>query len=125
MKNISEYTIIDIETPNNCNDSICSIAVINILDDKIVFENEFLVNPEDNFDEFNIKLHGINKSIVKYANTFDKVWKEISKYFTNGIVIGHNVKFDLNVICKTLYKYNINIPEFYYIDTCDLVGKIL
>lgn len=123
MKNILTYTIIDIETPNNSNDSICSIAIINVENDKIVYKSEFWVNPEDKFDELNIKLHGITKSTVKNADTFDKVWRKISKYFTNGIIIGHNVKFDLNVICKTLYKYKISIPQFYYIDTFDLVTK--
>jgi len=120
MKNISTYTVIDIETPNNSNDSVCSIAIINIVDNNIMFKNEFLVNPEDRFDRLNMDLHGINQSMVKDAETFDKLWEKISKYFTNGIIVGHNVKFDLNVICKTLYRYEVSIPELYYIDTCEL-----
>ncbi|MDF2865345.1 MAG: hypothetical protein K0R72_154 [Clostridia bacterium] len=124
MKNISTYTVIDIETPNSNNDSICSIAIIKVVDDNIIFENEFLVNPEDIFDEFNMKLHGINKSTVKHAKTFDKVWEEISIHFTNGIIVGHNVRFDLNVICKTLSRYAVSIPEFFYIDTCILSRQI-
>jgi DNA polymerase-3 subunit epsilon len=121
MKYISTYTVIDIETPNSNNDSICSIAIINVVDNNVIFQNEFLVNPEDKFDEFNMKLHGINKSTVESAKTFDKVWEDISIYFTNGIIVGHNVTFDLNVICKTLFRYEKSIPEFYYIDTCSLV----
>lgn len=122
MKKITTYTVIDIETPNHANDSICAIAIINVVDDKVVFEKEFFVNPEAPFDSFNTALHGISSNMVKNEKTFDKVWLEISKYFTNGLIIGHNVTFDLNVISKVLYNYEINVPNYYYIDTCSM-GK--
>jgi len=62
---ITEYTVIDVETPNAKNDSICSIALIRVKNDEIVSKEYHLVDPEDYFDQFNVRLHGISKAMVK------------------------------------------------------------
>ena len=41
----------------------------------------------------------------------------IAKYFNNSIVLAHQASFDLNVIAKTLDKYNIEHPNIKYICT--------
>lgn len=118
MLEIKNYTVFDIETPNKENTSISSISIVNVKDGNIVLQKEYLVNPEEKFDDFNIVLTGITPEKVKEAPTFDKVWEEIKQFFTNGIVIGHNINsFDLKIVCNTLNRYNIDIPDIYFIDT--------
>lgn len=122
---IQDYTVFDIETPNRNNTSLCSISIVNVKDGKIVFKKEYLVNPEENFDDFNIKLTGITPKMVENEPTFDKVWEEIKDFFISGIVVGHNINtFDLRVVCNLLNKYNIMIPDIYFIDTLYVSRKV-
>ncbi len=61
---------------------------------------------------------------MKNEPTFPNLWKEIECYFTNAIVIGHNVAgADLDALVKALRRYNIDIPELYYICTLELARK--
>ena len=117
---INTYTVIDVETPNSRNDSICSIALVCVENNLIVSKEYYLINPEDSFDPINMKIHNISKAMVIDKPTFPTIWDIISKYFTNGTIVAHNASFDLSVIGKTLKRHKINIPDFYYICTLKL-----
>ena len=114
---LSEYTVVDVETPNRRNNSICSIAILHVEDNEVTYSKEFLVNPEASFDDFNIGIHHITSRMVINAPVFSCIWEEIKQFFSNGLVIAHNATFDLNVIGKTLTTYDIPVPDFHYICT--------
>lgn len=114
------YTVIDVETPNSSNDSICSIGLVHVENEVVTSEEYYLVNPECNFDRMNMEIHKITKAMVKDKPLFPEVWGKISKYFTNGVIVAHNAAFNLNVICKTLKNYKISIPDIYYLCTLEL-----
>ncbi len=87
-------------------------------------EKNIYVNPEDGFDDFCVKIHGISKDKVKNEPNFPTVWKELEKYFTNAVIIGHNVaSADLDALVKALKRYNLDIPNIYYICTYELAKK--
>jgi DNA polymerase-3 subunit epsilon len=87
-------------------------------------ERNIYINPEDGFDDVCVRIHGISADKVKNEPAFPNVWKEIECYFTNAIVIGHNVAgADLDALVKALKRYNIDIPELYYICTLELAKK--
>jgi len=115
--NLPNFTVVDVETPNASQNSICSIAILHIEDNQIIFSKEYLVNPQARFDNSNMSIHHITPRMVENAPTFPTVWKDIKHLFTNGIVIAHNATFDLRVIAKTLASYDIAIPDFQYICT--------
>ena len=118
---LNRYTIIDTENPNSKCDSICSISLIAVNEGIIELEKEFLVNPEDEFDSINIRIHHITPDMVKDKPTFKELWNEIEKYFTNSVIVAHNAQSaDLSKICKSLIKYEIEVPDIYYIDTLKL-----
>lgn len=56
---LERYTAVDVETPNRNNDSICSIGIVHMEYGAPVYRREFLVNPREHFDDYNIKIHGI------------------------------------------------------------------
>jgi len=121
---IDTYTVIDVETPNRKNDSICSIGLVKIENDRVVSREHYLVNPEDSFDDLNIKIHHITPGMVLGQPNFRKIWEKINHHFTNGIVVAHNAIFDLNVISKTLNRYEVNVPDFFYLCTMNLSKSI-
>lgn len=121
MKN---YLFFDIEYANSKNKSICQMGLM--IEDKESHEptypeREILVNPDDEFDNNCMSVHHINKEKVKNEKTFKEIWPEIEKYFINSVVIGHNIaSSDLDGLCKNLTRYDLSIPELYYIDTLEI-----
>lgn len=116
-RKISEYTVVDVETPNAKNDSICSIALLRVKEGKVVSKEYHLVDPEDHFDQFNVRLHGISKAMVKGSPSFSELWHRIGHHFNNGIIVAHNATFDLNVLAKSLRRNNLDVPDFRYVCT--------
>jgi DNA polymerase III subunit epsilon len=117
MEPIRSFTAFDVETPNRKNDSVCSIGIYHVKDDGSVISKEYIINPEDYFEDNNISIHGINEKMVIDAPRFPEVWKHISEYFSSSIVLAHQASFDLSVIFKTLIKYSIETPSIKYVCT--------
>ena len=122
---LKNYVGIDIENPNRKADSICSIALIEVDHGKIKKESSMLINPEDKFDEINMRINGITPNMVKGAITFDKFWNDNKHIIENNIIVGHGIKYDLSVIFKTLKKYNITLPTLKIVCTQKLARKYL
>lgn len=126
---MEKVTYFDVEYANNKNKSICQIGIMceNFSDGEPYYpERDIYINPEDGFDDFCIKIHGITEDTVKNEPAFPAVWKEIEKYFTNAVIIGHNVAgADLDALVKALKRYNLDIPELYYICTLDLARQYI
>lgn len=119
----------DVEWANSKNKSICQIGLM-IEDfetkDPIYPELNIYINPNDDFDIMCTNVHHINYEKVKNEPTFDIVWKDIEKYFLKSIVIGHNVKSaDLDALVKNLKRYNLDIPEMYYVDTYEVSKHVI
>lgn len=120
---------LDVEWANPKNKSICQIGLVSEdfeTEEPIFPELNLYINPEDKFDENCVAVHNITNSKTKDCPNFAEVWPEIEKYFTNSIIIGHNVKSsDLNAIVKNLRRYNIDIPVLYCVDTYELSKKLV
>lgn len=122
---IKDYISIDIENPNTRGNSICSIGIIVVRDNKVVNEIYSLINPEDRFDKNNSQITGLCYADVKDAPNLKEYWKEVKKFFEDNIVVGHNVIYDLNVISKALERYDIDVPKINYYCTLKILRKVL
>ena len=108
---------IDFETANWSRTSTCSIGYALLENGKITSE-ETLINPEEEFDYFNIEIHGITPEDVENSKIFPQVWNEIEELIDeNTLVIAHNAAFDMSVIRYTCDKYEMNYPTFDYVCT--------
>lgn len=117
---VKDYISIDIENPNARGNSICSIGIIIVKNNKVVDEKYSLINPEDRFDINNSNITGLNYADVKDAPTFKEYWKSIKELLENNIIVGHNITYDLTVISKALERYDIEVPIFNYYCTLKL-----
>lgn len=122
---LNDYVVIDIENPNCKADSICQMGIIQVKDNKVVYKRNVLINPEDRFDDINIRIHKITPNMVKDSITFNIFWDEVKEIITNNIIIGHGIKYDISVIAKSLKKYGISIPCLKIICTQNLSKKYL
>ena len=126
---MNKITYFDVEYANSKNKAICQIGIVcEDFNSHEPFypELDIYINPEDGFDLNCIRVHGITESQVKDKPNFPAVWNLIEKYFTNSVIVGHNVaSSDLDALVKNLRRYNLDIPEFYYICTYDLARKFV
>ena len=89
----------------------------------LISDHSYLIKPEN----FNIpfeseQIHGISTELAnKIGVDIDEVLnKFISDLSNAGFIIGHNVKFDLNIIGAELFRINsdVNLLEKDILDTC-------
>lgn len=115
----------DVETPNCQNNKICAIGLSIIENGEIVYSQDYLVNPECNFDTRNIQIHGIQPRDVRDAPSFPQIWEKISTLFRSNLVAAHNASFDLCVLRKTLQAYQISESILYYVDTMTIAQSAI
>lgn len=108
------YFVIDFETANSSRASACALGIIEVDNGNIINTWDFLINPEEYFDVFNISIHGISPDMVEDKPTFPEVWNEIKQLLNEQIIIAHNASFDMSVLRHVLDKYNIEYPTFRY-----------
>ncbi len=114
---INTYTVLDVETANRANNSICSIGLVRVVNGYIADEFYSLVNPEDHFDMLNISIHGITPNVVADAPTFGELYPVLKPYLERTVVVAHNATFDLSVLRMNLIRYGIYAHEYPYVCT--------
>ena len=125
---MNKVTYFDVEYANPQNKAICQMGILCEdfkTKNPCYPELNIYVNPEDRFDYQCVRIHGITDSKVIDKPTFPEVWETIEKYFTNAVIVGHNVAgSDLNALVKNLRRYDLDIPVMYYIDTLEIASII-
>lgn len=115
---MGQILFFDCETPNHRNDRISQMGIIIDRDGREIFRKSYLINPEEPFDEFNIKLTHITPQMVADKPTFPEIWPEISNYFNESLLVAHNAKSaDLSFLNKVVQYYRLDIKVVQFIDT--------
>lgn len=119
-----DFVAIDFETTTSNPASICSMGICQVKRNKVVKTEEFLIKPNPfEFNEYNVKIHGITPEMVFTKPTFDKYWPEIKPYIDGNLVIAHNTSFDITALKRVLKLYNIEYPTFEHLCTVQLSRK--
>ena len=119
-----DYIAIDFETANSRLTSVCSIGIVGVVNNKIVFEEYHLINPEEEFNESNVMIHNITKDDVLDKDNFAVVWKKIEKHFENTIIFAHNAEFDVGVLKAVIEKYQLKQPNIKFGCTLKIACKL-
>lgn len=107
------FTAIDFETANPSPNSICQIGLVRIEGGEVTHRIDQLVQPPNNeYNFYNTRVHGITADDTADQPTFDKVWHLMEPYITNQHVVAHNIKFDSSCLSKTLNFYKLNPPSY-------------
>mgnify|MGYP006067834279 CR=1 FL=1 len=119
-----DFTAIDFETATSAYTSACSLGLCVVENNVIKERKEIFIKPYPfEFNDFNIKIHGITPKMVRDMPRFNGYWDEIRPYIEHRMVIAHNASFDVRVLCKTLEHYGISLPDFDYMCTVKLSQK--
>jgi len=110
-----DFITIDFETATSQRDSPCEIGLTFVENGRIVDTKSWLIRPMNNeFDNFNILIHGIKPEHVKEKPEFNELWVEIKPLIENKFLIAHNASFDISVLRRTLEAYQLPFPTVNY-----------
>ena len=120
------YVAFDVETPNSRNHRMSAIGVILVENGVQTTSFYSLVNPETEFDAFNVRLTGITPRMVRSQPTFPVLWELLRPLLERGILCAHNAPFDLGVLGRCLLDYGIVWkPVGEYVCTCQIGRRLL
>jgi len=116
------FTAIDFETANGSPASPCAVGLVKVVEGKIVNTYATLIqppHPQDWFEPFNIKVHGITPEDVKDAPSWDIALTEMIAFISGDDLIAHNAGFDMGVLKASALAIDAVLPNLRY--GCSLI----
>lgn len=108
-----DFLAFDFETANHNKSSVCALGIVVVENGSIAHEKHYYINPEEEFEDFNIHIHKITEDMVKDAPTFPKVWEEVKPLFCKYPLVAHNMKSaDMAMLRAACNKNEIPLPKF-------------
>lgn len=122
--NEDTFVCIDIEATGlePTEDRIIEIAGAKFTFEKILSTFDTLIDPQMPISEESRAIHNISNEMVKDKPKIKDVLPEILKFIDNHVIIGHGIKFDIDIISNEAKRNQIpcTIHEAKYIDTLRL-----
>ena len=111
-----DFAAIDFETANSERSSPCALGFVIVRNGKIVDERNLLMRPPnstgpEDFDDFNIGLHGIGWEQVKNEPFFSEIWESLVPVIGDLPLVAHNAPFDINVLADSIYESDMGKQE--------------
>ncbi len=121
MANLT-FNAIDVETANAAPSSICQIGIVHVRDGKIQDQVSILVNPEERFNSFNIRIHGIDEQAVKDSMTLPQVHGELRERLSGTALVSHTA-FDRVALNGAMDKYGIEVIRTTWLDSAMIARR--
>ena len=116
------FVAIDVETANADLASICQVGVAIFQDGTHVDSWTSLVNPQDEFDGFNVAVHGIDEEQVKGAPTWAAVAESLRELLAGSVVACHT-PFDRAATTLACQRHRLDHFECRWLDTARVVRR--
>jgi len=111
-----EFVALDVETANADCSSICQIGIARFENACLAEEWSTLVNPEDNFDPFNVSIHGITEGMVESSPVFPKLANKVRSFLEGRITVCHT-PFDRVAVSQACSKYDLETFACVWLDS--------
>lgn len=116
------FAAIDVETANADLASICQVGVALFQDGAQIGSWSSLVDPEDEFDGFNVSIHGIEEHAVRGAPKWPTVAAELRNLLSGNIAACHT-PFDRAATTLACEKYQLEQFTCRWLDTARVVRR--
>jgi DNA polymerase III epsilon subunit-like protein len=116
------FCAIDFETANWYRGSPCAVGLVKVVDGRIIETRRLLMRPPagyDEFEPFNIAIHGITPAMVQDEPRFAERLPEIVAFADGLPFVAHNAAFDMGVIRDACDVSDLAWPDASY--ACTLV----
>ena len=116
------FNAVDVETANSDRSTICQIGIAHVVDGQINDRWSTLVDPEDEFDDFNIGIHGITAKQVQESPTLPEVREELRQRLRGQVLVSHT-SFDRSAFETSMDKYGQDQLQVYWLDSAKVVRR--
>jgi DNA polymerase III subunit epsilon len=116
------FVVVDVETANADRASICQIGIADFQDGCLSRTWESLINPKDYFDPFNISIHGIDESKVRFSPTWVEAYSQVEAMIRGKIVVSHTM-FDYVALQRACERADIPQCECKWLDSTRVVRR--
>lgn len=89
-ENTYRFIAVDVETANRNAHSICQIGLAMVRDCGTIEGASLLVDPDEEFSGFNIRLHGIDEETVRGHPLFPDVLDPLTAFLERHILVQHS-----------------------------------
>lgn len=117
-----EFVALDVETANADCSSICQIGIARFDDGCLAEEWSTLVNPEDDFDPFNVSIHGITADMVEDSPVFPNLAENVRGRLKSRVVVCHT-PFDRVAISRACLRYELEGFECAWLDSARVARR--
>jgi DNA polymerase-3 subunit epsilon len=122
MSEITDFVALDVETANADFASICSIGLVHFKRGEVFKSLTILVDPEDQFDQINISIHGIRPEDVAGKPTMAKVFPIIGAALQDAAIVHHS-PFDRTALSRAAVKYGTGGLPCFWLDNLQVARK--
>lgn len=116
------FTVVDVETANASRASICQIGVTKVADGRIAEQWETKVDPEEWFDFFNVRIHGITAEDVQGAPILPDLRGKLGELLEGGVLVGYS-PFDRTAFQSAFEKYGLDALDVQWLDCAEVVRR--
>lgn len=128
IKNLNDYTVLDIETTSldSFHGEILEISAIKVRNKEEINYFSELIRTNEELGYFTTNLTGItNEMMLKEGKELEEVLQNFKKFLGDDIIVGHNVNFDINFLYDNMEEHINTYLSNDYVDTLRIARKVL
>ncbi|GHH08016.1 hypothetical protein GCM10008023_02750 [Sphingomonas glacialis] len=111
-----DFVVIDVETACSRASSICQIGIVGFRGGREVFEYETLLDPCDEFNIFNTRIHGIAAHHVVGQPRFGDVHAVVERHLAGRTTVAHSF-FDKSALAAACRQHDRPMIETTWLDS--------
>lgn len=122
-----DFTAIDFETANSSPASACSVGLVRVRGGEVVATAGWLIRPpagHDEFQEWNIKIHGIHPHQVADAATWPEQFDRLCDFAGADVLVAHNAGFDMKVLRTASEVTHLDCPPYRSLCSLQVARKV-
>jgi DNA polymerase III epsilon subunit-like protein len=116
------FVALDVETANRQNSSICQVGLAMVPASGRIETVGILIDPEQDFESFNVDLHGINETSVQDAPTFEVVLQMLRPFLERHVLVQHS-HFDKQAFNAASKFYGVPELRASWVDSVQIARK--
>lgn len=122
---MNDFAAIDFETANSHRESVCSVGIVIVKNQKVSDTFYELIRPAPNYYcDWATEIHGLTYHDTAHADPFPVVWQKIAPVLTNLPLVAHNSSFDEGCLRSVFEYYGMSYPDYEFFCTCRQSRKV-
>ena len=121
MRNLT-FSAIDVETANSDPSSICQVGIVCVRNGLIKEQLSLLVNPETPFNDFNVRLHGIDHIAVQDSKTLPPLESRLRRLLDETVLVSHT-GFDQRAMDGAMERYGLRPFRARWLDSARIARR--